>query len=115
LPFLLFLLWFALIFPTAQRISAIGLIFGICEGVFLILALLFMTIFQGFDRYSLQPLALLIPFGLTGLIVSSIAITQLRDKDTKERKLARLGFVFSIIGTVIGILWRLLAAVIFRF
>jgi len=115
LPFLLFLLWFALMFPKDQRLSAIGLMFGICEGVLLILAVLFMTIFQGFNRYSLQPLSLLIPFGLIGLIVSMVAVIQLRQKDTKVRNLARLGFVFSIIGVVIGILWRLLTAVIFRF
>jgi len=115
LPFLLFLLWFALIFPKAQRLPAIGLLFGIWEGVFVLLALLVMTIFQGFNRYSLQPLSLLIPFGLVGLIVSLIAMTQLRHKDMKERKLARLGLVLNIIGLVIGILWRLLAVVIFRF
>ena len=115
IPFLLSSFWFALLFPKGQRLSAIGLLLGVLEGVFLILALLSLVAFQGFNRYSMQPMWLLIPFGLVGLVISLTAAFRLRHQDKKERRTARLGIVFSLVGLGLGVAWYVVAAALLRY
>ena len=80
-----------------------------------VLLLLSMAILSGANRLIVSLLWLLLPVGLTGLILSLVSFFVLTEEHPKERKLAKRGINLSFIGTLLGSLWFIVAGVVLRF
>ncbi|HAW52176.1 MAG TPA: hypothetical protein DCX54_07605 [Flavobacteriales bacterium] len=88
---------------------------GILDCLMTILLLLSMVILNGLNRLMVSLLWLLLPIGLTGLILSLVSFFQITEEYPKERKKAKQGITLNFIGTILGSLWFLAAGVFLRF
>lgn len=89
---------------TMQWFAILGLSLGILEIFLLIVPIIIGFITLGLGSPVVIPLALLLPVGLTGLIVSRVAHRRLMEHDPIGQRRAKLGIVFNAIGVVIGAL-----------
>ena len=85
-------------------LAILGLSVGILAVLLLIVPLVIAIITSGLSQAVTTPLMLLLPVGLTGLIISLIARNRIKKYKLNGYNLARLGIIFSLIGSVLGFL-----------
>ena len=96
-------------------LARVGWGLGVLDCVIAVLLLLSIVILNGLNRLIVSLLWLLLPVGLTGLILSLVSFFILTEEYPKERKQAKQGINLSFIGTLLGSLWFMVAGVVLRF
>ena len=86
-------------------LAILGLSIGILEFFLLIVPIVIGFRTLGLGDGVVIPLALLLPVGLVGLIVSWVAYRRLNEHDPISQRRAKVGVVFNAIGVVIGVLF----------
>jgi len=87
-----------------QRLAILGLSLGILEFALLIVPILIAFLTLGLSSAVVIPLALLLPVGLVGLLVSRVPYQRLKEHDPIGQRRAKFGIVFNAIGVVTGVL-----------
>ena len=95
--------------------AQIGWGLGALDCLVAVLLLLFMALLSGLNRFIVSMLWLILPVGVIGLILSLLAFFQITEKYSQDRKRVKSGIILSLIGTLVGGFWFLVAGAVLRF